>query len=129
MNNASFDQETFRIQTESYERNGKIIPADQVEVQVRGRDYDFNGRGLDIRWNERDRRLQQLEIAHGEQLTAKHPQAIRALGVPASQPSASLREDAPLAASRMDTSWFAKPQAAPIFLASADPASAGNAIP
>src|SRR4051812_20507940 len=49
MNNASFDQETFRIQTESYEHNGKIIPADQVPVQVRGKDYDFDGRGLDIR--------------------------------------------------------------------------------
>jgi hypothetical protein len=113
MNNASFDQETFRIQTESYERNGKIIPADQVEVQVRGRDYDFDGRGLDIRWNERDRRLQQLDIAHGEQLVVKHPQAIRTLGVPASQPSAHLMEASPLRA----------------MLASADPASAGEAIP
>ena len=79
MNNASFDQETFRIQTESYEHNGKIIPADQVDVQVRGKDYDFDGRGLDIRWNERDRRLQTLEVAHGEELTMKHPQAMRSM--------------------------------------------------
>ena len=70
MNNCSFDNDTFRIYTESYERDhGQIVAADQVPVQIRGVDYDFDGRGLDIHLNERDRRLQSLVVAHGERLT------------------------------------------------------------
>jgi hypothetical protein len=74
MNNASFDNDTFRIATDAYtDATGHQIEADQVPVVVRGRDYDFDGRGLVVRWNERDRRLQLLEIAHGEKLVLKHP--------------------------------------------------------
>src|SRR5688572_5595540 len=65
MNNAAFDTETFRIATEAFNDSaGKTIEADQVPVVVRGRDYDFDGRGLVIRWNQRDRKLELLEIAH-----------------------------------------------------------------
>lgn len=73
MNNAAFDNESFRIFTEGYtDEQGKQIAADQVKVTVRGK-YEFDGRGLTIRWNDRDRRLELLEIAHGERLVIKEP--------------------------------------------------------
>ena len=42
---------------------------------MRGK-YEFDGRGLTIRWNDRDRRLELLEIAHGERLIVKEPGAL-----------------------------------------------------
>ena len=77
MPNAVFDNDTFRISTEAYtDESGKRIEADQVPVVVRGRDYDFSGRGLVIRWNQLDRKLQLLEVAHGESLTVKNLDAL-----------------------------------------------------
>ena len=73
LNNASFDNQTFKIYSEGYGRGKNHVDADQVPVTLRGEDYDFDGRGLVIRWNERDRRLQLLEVAHGERLIIKHP--------------------------------------------------------
>lgn len=74
VNNIAFDTDTFRIATESYTLpDGTIVPADQVPVEVRGEEYDFDGRGLTIYWNDRDRRLQMLEIAHGQSLAVKQP--------------------------------------------------------
>jgi lipopolysaccharide export system protein LptA len=73
VNNVAFDNDTFRIATESFKKlDGTTAPADQVPVEVRGDEYDFDGRGLVIRWNDRDRRLESLEIAHGESLTVKN---------------------------------------------------------
>src|SRR5688572_7486686 len=47
MPNAVFDNDTFRISTEAYtDGAGQRVAADQVPVDVRGRDYDFSGRGL-----------------------------------------------------------------------------------
>ncbi len=77
VNNIAFDNDTFRIATEGYD-DGRVL-ADQVPVEVRGEDFDFDGRGLTIRWNETDRRLQLLEIAHGESLTIKSPQLLGGL--------------------------------------------------
>jgi hypothetical protein len=77
MPNAAFDNDTFRISTEAYtDETGKRVEADQVPVRVDGQDYDFRGRGLVIRWNQRDRRLQLLEVAHGESLTVKNVDAL-----------------------------------------------------
>lgn len=77
MNNAAFDIDKFRIATESYtDAAGARVEADQVPVIVRGRDYDFDGRGLVIRWNERDRKLELLQIEHGQSLTIKNPSAL-----------------------------------------------------
>jgi hypothetical protein len=73
LNNASFDNQTFKIYSEGFGKGKHHVEADQVPVKLVGDDYLFDGRGLVIRWNERDRRLQLLEIAHGEQLTIKHP--------------------------------------------------------
>ena len=94
MNNAAFDNDTFRIATESFDdpATGEHVEADQVPVIVRGRDYDFDGRGLVIKWNERDRKLQLLQIEHGESLTIKNPSALSSPGFaptsPATQPTA-----------------------------------------
>ncbi len=80
VNNIAFDNDTFRIATESFTKpDGTLVLADQVPVQVRGDEYDFDGRGLTIRWNDRDRRLQLLEIAHGESLTIKSQQVLQGL--------------------------------------------------
>src|SRR5204863_1117726 len=86
MNNAAFDNESFRIFTEGYtDEHGKRIEADQVKVTVRGK-YEFDGRGLTIRWNDRDRRLELLEIAHGERLVIKEPGALGSKRPGAQQP-------------------------------------------
>jgi lipopolysaccharide export system protein LptA len=72
VNNVSFDNDTFRIATEQYTApDGTVVPADQVPVQVRGDQYDFDGRGLTILWNDKDRHLQLLEIAHGQSMILK----------------------------------------------------------
>ncbi|HEY8668090.1 MAG TPA: hypothetical protein VIL86_15690, partial [Tepidisphaeraceae bacterium] len=94
LNNASFDSETFVISTESFvDDQGQTVPADRVPVQVRGADYDFDGQGLTIRWNDRDHRLELLEIAHGKQLNIKHLGALtKNEGAPASQASTSRPE-------------------------------------
>ena len=109
MNNAAFDNELFRIVTEAYtDETGKQIAADQVKVTVRGK-YEFDGRGLMIRWNDLDRRLELLEIAHGERLVVKEPGELGA-GMPGGKASAD-----------------PAPMPAPIALASADPAAAAGA--
>ncbi len=88
MNNAAFDADTFRVNTEAFtNEHGDNVPADQVPVKVRGRDYDFDGRGLIVLWNERDRKLQLLEVAHGESLVIKNPSALSAPGMSPSSAS------------------------------------------
>ncbi len=98
MNNANFDNDTFSISTAAYvDANGVNVPADQVKVEVRG-DYEFDGRGLTIRWNQRDRHLQTLEIAHGERLLVKDPSAInKTFGEPSTNPSESDAKVRPVA--------------------------------
>jgi hypothetical protein len=110
MNNAAFDNESFRIFTEAYtDRSGKQIAADEVKVTVRGK-YEFDGRGLTIRWNDLDRRLDLLEIAHGERLVIKDPGALGDRKAPGKQ-----------AAARSSTAGL-------IALASADPKAGTGAI-
>jgi len=71
--NIDFDNDTFLITTGGFTApDGTLIPADQVPVKVRG-EYEFDGRGLTLRWNDRDDRLELLEIAHGEELKIMHP--------------------------------------------------------
>jgi hypothetical protein len=76
LNNASFDNQTFKIYSEGFGKGKRHVEADMVPVTLRGDDYDFDGKGLVIRWNERDHRLQLLEIAHGELLKIKHPNSM-----------------------------------------------------
>ncbi|HVT90479.1 MAG TPA: hypothetical protein VHD56_16615 [Tepidisphaeraceae bacterium] len=87
VNNVSFDNDTLRLATESFtEADGTVVAADQVPVQMRG-DCDLDGKGLTIRWNERDRRLQMLQIDHGEKLTFNpNHNPMTAAGTPSTQP-------------------------------------------
>jgi hypothetical protein len=90
MNNASFDNETFRIQTEDFEDDsGRRIPGDRVPIQARGDDYDFDGLGLRLQYNDVDRRLEKLQVFHGQRLLVKHPGNLRQdRAAPATRPAA-----------------------------------------
>ncbi len=70
-----FDNDASRINTDVTLIDGQLTRADQVPIKVRGEDYDFDGRGLTMRWNEREQRLEMLEIAHPEKLVVKNPGA------------------------------------------------------
>ncbi|MDB5172463.1 MAG: OstA-like protein, partial [Phycisphaerales bacterium] len=94
--NIQFDNETLLITTESFvDAAGKTVPPDQVPVRMRTnpdhKRYDFDGRGLRLRWNAKDGRLELLEIAHGEQLTvydsAGFSGAFGGRATPATQPA------------------------------------------
>jgi hypothetical protein len=132
-NNAAFDNESFRIFTEAYtDASGNHIAADQVKVTVRGK-YDFDGRGLTIRWNDLDRRLELLEIAHGERLIVKDPGA---MGMKkhgkdeAEKGKKSVGEKQPRANAGSGTSVPLQPRSdvdAPVQLASAHPAAGASA--
>lgn len=82
--NIVFDNETFLIFTEGFRNDaGEAIANDQVPVDVDGEDLEFHGRGLTLRWNDKDGRLELLEIAHGEVMKIKHPGNFTPLGGPA----------------------------------------------
>jgi hypothetical protein len=72
--NIRYDSDTLQLFTDKYtDAAGHVVPADQVPVTERGDDYDFDGKGLTIRWNGKTHRMQQLKVAHGEKLVVKHP--------------------------------------------------------
>lgn len=124
-NNIVFDNEAFRISTESYTQpDGKTVPADQVAVSVEGRDFDFYGRGLTVRWNDVDERLDLLRIAHGDKLVVKNPAALSGslLGGGNKKGDKTARDDA--------TARAFAPPLAPLWpmLASADGSSVGAVL-
>jgi hypothetical protein len=96
--NAAFDNITFQIHTESHvNEEGQLIARDQVPVSVRSTDVDFDGRGLIIRWNELDQRLEYVEITHGERLELRN---VAAVSLPGVRPEAPVPDAAaPIAAS------------------------------
>lgn len=72
-NNVVFDNETFRIVTEGYKsERGQTVEGDQVPVHVTGQ-MKLEGRGLIVRWNDKDGRLELLEITHGDVLEITDP--------------------------------------------------------
>ena len=100
----SFDNDALRLNTVQTEIDGRIVPADRVPIVVTGDEYEFEGEGLSMRWNQRDQRLEYLEIAHGKRLLIKKPDSFGAM------PMSSARE---------------RPsQPLPIQLVSADPVDA-----
>jgi hypothetical protein len=120
-NNIVFDNETFRISTESYTTpDGKTVPPDEVAVSIEGRYFDFYGRGLTVRWNDLAERLDLLRIAHGERLVIKNVEALSGNGSPFG--------GSPLGAPRKRANEPARAaaRALPLWplLASADPAAA-----
>jgi lipopolysaccharide export system protein LptA len=115
MNNASFDNETFRIQTEDFEdAKGNRVPGDRVPIQMRGDDYDFDGLGLRLQYNEVDRRLEYLKVFHGQRLLIKHPGNFRQQRTPATRAAAAFIPIPPIAG---------------IALAAADPSAVREAAP
>jgi hypothetical protein len=70
MSNAQFDNDTYRLFTQEYvDDKGKVWHEDDIPVTVSARDYAFTGSGLVLYWNDIDKRLKSLEIAHGKDLT------------------------------------------------------------
>ena len=115
-NNIVFDNDTFRISTESYRAGaGSTVAPDQVEVSVTGPDFDFYGRGLTVRWNDLEERLDLLRIAHGDRLVIKNVEAFSAGGLPLGVPGPKAPET-PNASGAPSPTWG--------MLASADPRTA-----
>jgi hypothetical protein len=70
MTNAQFDNDTFRLFTQEYTDDaGKLWHEDEIPVTVKAWDYSFIGSGLVLYWNDIDKRLNSLQIAHGKDLT------------------------------------------------------------
>jgi lipopolysaccharide export system protein LptA len=87
MDNAQFDNDTYRLFTQQYLNDaGQTIDADKVPVKIVGKDYDFDGTGLIMYWNDPQKQLKSLEIAHGKQLTIKNTSAL-SFGAASSTPS------------------------------------------
>ena len=130
-NNIVFDNETFRISTETFtDAEGKTVSPDEVPVSVEGPYFDFYGRGLTVRWNDLEERLDLLRIAQGEKLVIKDVEALSGDGLPFSAPGATpKRSGQARAAAAGMTGWpliaSADPDVA-VSLAAAD-ASAGPA--
>jgi hypothetical protein len=113
-NNVVFDNESFRIFTQGYrDESGKMIDNDQVPVIVHG-EIEMHGRGLRARWNDRDGRLEELEIAHGDYLIIADP-ANFSLGGGAKKPKSATIAFNPLAP-------------LPVMLTAADNQSAADVI-
>ncbi len=71
-NNISFDNQTFKFATESFtDSYGQLIHADMVPVQIRGDDVDFDGKGLNARYDDLNQRIALLQITHGDTMTVK----------------------------------------------------------
>jgi lipopolysaccharide export system protein LptA len=68
-----FDNTTYRIETTDAVIDGQRVPADQIPVVVRGRDFEFDGTGLIAVWSDVGDRIDLLEITHGQRLLVKNP--------------------------------------------------------
>jgi lipopolysaccharide export system protein LptA len=94
VNNLAFDNDTFRIATDSFtDAQGRTIDADRVPVYMTGDDYDFEGRGLTIMWDEKERHLQLLEVARGQMLTVKKPGAFGTPKLETNEPRANKKPE------------------------------------
>jgi hypothetical protein len=110
-NNAVFDNEAFIIYTEGYrDADGHDVAADQVPVEITGK-IRMKGRGLKVRWNDNDGRLELLEVAHGQLLIIDL--------------DAMKRENARRPAR---AAWIGPPGPIPVMLAARDQKSAGEVI-
>lgn len=66
-----FDSNSNRISTIDCVVDGQGYAAEQVPVTMRGRDFDFDGQGLTLAWNDREGMLDQLEILRGNRLVVR----------------------------------------------------------
>ena len=102
-NNVVFDNDTFRIATEGYRENGVEIADDQVPVRVTG-EIKMEGRGMTIRWNDKDGRLELLEIAHGDVLEITDPSALSIGGAKSGRGERAGASEKPLSQPLVDAS-------------------------
>jgi len=80
-NNISFDNQTFRIATENFvDSYGQAVKADEVPVNIRGNDVDFDGRGLIARYDDLNQRIAMLQITHGDTMVIKRADLIAKQG-------------------------------------------------
>jgi hypothetical protein len=110
INNVQFDNETMLITTESFADGDHDVPADQVPVKLRGKKYDFDGRGLRLRWNDKDGRLELLEVEHGEQLVVKDASTVSGMMGPAD----SKNRKSPVAPRPGPTAQYSHPLSYPL---------------
>ncbi len=73
-NNVSFDNETFRIANEAYDdAGGSRIAAENVPVTIRGDEYELDGSGLNLQYNEVAGRIDYLRLEKGRRLLVRNP--------------------------------------------------------
>lgn len=63
-----FDALANRVATFDGTIDGKPVPAERMPVTVRGRDFELDGQGLTLTWNDRTGRLESLVIERGDRL-------------------------------------------------------------
>ena len=63
-----FDAVGNRVATVDSVIDGKSVPAERVPIKVRGRDFELDGQGLTLSWNDRTGRLDSLVIERGDRL-------------------------------------------------------------
>ncbi|HEX2971100.1 MAG TPA: hypothetical protein VHP11_02135 [Tepidisphaeraceae bacterium] len=120
MHNASFNNETAQIYTEGYTENNRQVSGEMVPIKVRGEQYEFDGRGLRIRYNELDRRLEELRIMYGNRLLIRHPRMFMGgMSLPGQAPAAekgAMLQGSPAG----DWAWRATSPVEGVLLAAAD---------
>lgn len=88
VDNMAFDNDTLRLFTEPFiNAAGQHIAADRVPIRIRGDEYEFDGKGLVLRWNDRDARVQLLEIAQGSRLLIKDTKKMATPWAPSPPPT------------------------------------------
>ncbi|MGD0464732.1 MAG: hypothetical protein ABSB74_19785 [Tepidisphaeraceae bacterium] len=99
LTNAQFDNDTYSLFTQEYPlADGKVVHADEVPVTVRAKDFSFNGSGLLMYWNDVDKQLKSLEIAHATDLTVYNSGAFSTQSAPAAAASPTVGPAAPATA-------------------------------
>ena len=68
-----FDHDRMTLSTADATIGGRTVLGDRVPVSVRGADYDFDGRGLLVRWDAAENRPLLVRVASGNKLTIKRP--------------------------------------------------------
>jgi hypothetical protein len=75
VDNVLFDYDRFALSTADTTLAGRTVLADDVPVRIRGRNYDFDGRGLRVEWDAQAGRPTLVRIARADRLVIKRPPA------------------------------------------------------
>jgi hypothetical protein len=91
MDNTRFDADTYRLYTVAADG----IAADQIPITIRGRQVDFDGRGLLLEWNGQAHELRSLVISHEQAMTLRQ-QSPSPTTKPARETSATKKSGSPV---------------------------------